>query len=1617
MPVGAIAVSVTGGNETPGAKAGTGTGPGAVVAGERMGLLLHNRRLHRAIRAISAAAIAAPAAAFAAPPSSDDFNTCSLLSSTWAVVDPIGDCDVSVVGAGTGIAQLQFVLPAGVEHDAWVTANDVLRVVQTVDNTNFTVEIKVDSPLTQAFQGVGIMALESPSRFIRCEMHRGPGGPQFFVASIVDGSAMVHHFGAGVSAAPYWLRLSRSGNTWTPSYSTNGADFTSPGSFARTLAVSQVGPFALNAGVTNSASTPAFTGLVDYFFNTASPIVDEDQGPAGDIENTLTVNIAGDGIVQKNPPGPSYACGEVVTLTAIPGPGGGFAGWTGAVVSQANPLQLTISADTTLLATFLSDTTPPDITCPPNFTTEAGNLPPPSFAGGSASDNFDTNLLITFADVVLPGAGCPQVSIIERTWTATDDAGNMASCVQTITVEDHTPPTLLGLPLNLNAECSNVPAPPVVTATDVGDPAPQVTLDEFVFPGDCDGRFTLQRTWTATDACGNTSQATRLVNVVDATPPTVTLQPAPATVQCGNIPSAQPPIVTDNCDLNPQVVLNETTSAGTCASGYTVTRTWIATDACGNVRYATQHINVVDALAPILTLPPDLTIGCNASILPSSTGFATAVDGDDPNPLVTFSDTPVPGGCPAGQSIQRQWSATDWAGNAAIGTQTITVADTTPPVITGIPAGEVLAECGKEPPPPTPSVTDDCDPAPQLSFSEQLQPGDCSKGFTILRTWTAIDACGNQASATQTLRFFDTTPPVITIPPDATVDCGPAQHGSPSSTAPIPGGAGTATATDNCDPDVAITHDDIVTPGPPGSSVVAYIKRTWTATDHCGNSVSAVQGVQLRDQTPPVIVQCPPDRSLSIEELTGELKRTAPLPDFRDELVAMDACSDEIVIQQTPAPGTMLPIGTHTIRFNVADGFRNKTTCKLLLQLVLHAEEDRCPDDPDKTLPGVCGCGVPDTDSDSDGVPDCNDGCPNDPAKTSPGACGCGAPETDSDGDGMPDCVDGCPNDPDKTDPGSCGCGALETDSDVDGTPDCVDGCPNDPDKTSPGECGCGTSDVDSDNDGVIDCLDGCPDDPEKTDPGACGCGVADADENKNGTPDCLEVCPTTGDCFTPHDSPGCVSSECCDTICDLDPYCCNVAWDEVCAAQALVACEARPGNECQNAFIISDGAFLHTLTDNSGATGDDTDAAGGDCAAVIDTIDEWFLYTAPVNGIATATTCSALTNFNTTLAVFASCDGAQLACGAADAVCDFGSTIQWPVQFGQSYLIRVSAVDDEIGEYELLVDTEADDVPSEVLDITFWYGQNQSFGHVGQPQRQVNLLGNVHSIHGVESLSYVLNGGPELPLSIGPDLRRLYHPGDFNVELFYEDLPAGPNQCVVTALDSNGNSIERALNFTVTHTAIWPLPHAIDWSTAPSIQSVAQVVDGKWQIEADGVRIIEQGYDRLIALGDITWTNYEVTVPITIHAIDPNGYLPPSHTPGFGLILRWEGHTDFLEPGSQPMTGYWPLGCAAEYVFHLDQCGYRLQLYGNPFVLRDQDNTCEQLAFNVTYLWKVRVETQGNGEHFYGFKVWEQGTPEPPDWELSMTEAVNQPDNGCLLLFSHHVDVTYGNVQVVPVP
>ncbi|MBI3757895.1 MAG: thrombospondin type 3 repeat-containing protein [Deltaproteobacteria bacterium] len=107
---------------------------------------------------------------------------------------------------------------------------------------------------------------------------------------------------------------------------------------------------------------------------------------------------------------------------------------------------------------------------------------------------------------------------------------------------------------------------------------------------------------------------------------------------------------------------------------------------------------------------------------------------------------------------------------------------------------------------------------------------------------------------------------------------------------------------------------------------------------------------------------------------------------------------------------------------------------KIIPDAITQILVDQCPNDPNKIEPGLCGCGVPDVDSDGDGVLNCLDGCPADPKKTTAGICGCGVPDTDTDGDGIADCKDNCPT---VANPG-------QQDSDGDGVGDACENQPPD---------------------------------------------------------------------------------------------------------------------------------------------------------------------------------------------------------------------------------------------------------------------------------------------------------------------------------------------------------------------------------------------------------------------------------------------------------------------------------------------------------------------------------------------------------------------------------------------
>src|SRR5207248_1080457 len=281
-------------------------------------------------------------------------------------------------------------------------------------------------------------------------------------------------------------------------------------------------------------------------------------------------------------------------------------------------------------------------------------------------------------------------------------------------------------------------------------------------PGTCAQNYSVTRTWTAKDACGNTSTASQTINVEDKTPPAISSLPAVATIQCPATPRFATPTATDACDATPSLTSVDVNTPGTCAQNYSVTRTWTAKDACGNTSTASQTINVEDKTPPaISSLPVASTIACPGAPLFTT---PTATDACDATPSLTSVDVNTPGTCAQSYSVTRTWTAKDACGNTSTASQTINVEDKTPPAISSLPVASTIA-CPGAPLFTTPTATDACDASPSLTSVDVNTPGTCAQSYSVTRTWTAKDACGNTSTASQTINVEDKTPPAISSLP------------------------------------------------------------------------------------------------------------------------------------------------------------------------------------------------------------------------------------------------------------------------------------------------------------------------------------------------------------------------------------------------------------------------------------------------------------------------------------------------------------------------------------------------------------------------------------------------------------------------------------------------------------------------------------------------------------------------------------------------------------------------------------------------------------------------------------------------------------------------------------
>jgi len=474
------------------------------------------------------------------------------------------------------------------------------------------------------------------------------------------------------------------------------------------------------------------------------------------------------------------------------------------------------------------------------------------------------------------------------TWTATDVGGNTSSIEQKITVIDTIFPTL-HVPDDVVTEATSLDQNEVnlgeATSTDNGEIV-SITNDapEFFPIGE-----TIV-TWTTIDSSNNFSSLTQLVSVIDTTAPEI-LPLEDITIEAysvdANIVNLDNPIVSDIQDAT--IYIN---APDVFPIGETIV-TWTAIDASDNSAITTQTVTIVDTTKPGLSIPDDQTV--EASSLDETLVDIGQAEANDITGISSIVHN-APDVFPLGSTLIA-WTATDNHGNITTAYQTITVVDTTSPVI--IPPQDITSEA--------------TDPIMNyIEFGELVasdsvgiesiindKPTTFPLGSTTV-TWTVTDTSGNISQATQVVTLVDTTLPEIFAPTDIVAEA----TGLSSTMVEL----GEATAHD-------IMGIASVTEHPSRFFVLGETTITWIATDTSGNSASATQTVTIVDTTSPELIM-PEDVMIGAFSLEKQVEI--------GEAQANDLAGSILTITND-APNTF-PLGDTIVTWSVSDEFGNSVS-------------------------------------------------------------------------------------------------------------------------------------------------------------------------------------------------------------------------------------------------------------------------------------------------------------------------------------------------------------------------------------------------------------------------------------------------------------------------------------------------------------------------------------------------------------------------------------------------------------------------------------------------------------------------------------------------------------------
>ncbi|MDX1406575.1 MAG: hypothetical protein R3330_00535, partial [Saprospiraceae bacterium] len=458
---------------------------------------------------------------------------------------------------------------------------------------------------------------------------------------------------------------------------------------------------------------------------------------------------------------------------------------------------------------------------------------------------------------------------LTQSWSFTDSCGNTIMATQQITVEPAPAPDFVDVPADTTLTCAQAalfgPSDLTYTNNESGVCAVTGTVTGSIAGNYdvCGG--TLTQTWNFTDSCGNTITEIQTITVEPAPAPDFVNVPADTVLSCDEaVLFAASDLAftngaTGDCEISGMVP--GTISGSFDACGGVLTQTWSLTDSCGTVITETQTITVEPAPAPIfIAVPADTTVTCadapgfvsmDLAYTNGETG-SCEVSGTVPGNLTGSYDL-------CGGTLMQTWTLTDSCGNTITETQTITVEPAPAPVFDMV--SDTMISCDDAPSfvpadlAYSNGLTGSCEVSGVVSgvLTGTLDPCAAS---SLQVQWTFTDSCGNMITAVQNVIVEQA--PLAQFEPvaDTTLTCDEAVALVPSDLAFSNGASG-------------VCAIDGVVPGTISGTYDACggtLTQTWSYTDSCGNTITAVQNITVLPAPAPAFANAPPDTTISCDE-------------------------------------------------------------------------------------------------------------------------------------------------------------------------------------------------------------------------------------------------------------------------------------------------------------------------------------------------------------------------------------------------------------------------------------------------------------------------------------------------------------------------------------------------------------------------------------------------------------------------------------------------------------------------------------------------------------------------------------------------------------------------------